>query len=304
MRFDDLRLSLAIVVAATAHRDMATTDCVELFKLSIEAVSSGTYPYQLAAQLDDPRARLDLLRFIDNGKYESVEIHTTHNPHSSQYGFDATRALMRQLQLLSHNTFNLESQTTLTKSIYHSLQNVFMSCLYDKIQPRIIIMLIDMVGNIRQQTLHQLNSLNNKGQLIGFESLFASTVVRSLIWLLIHPQSPACIQIKIVKMVLDLLNTQDNSVAMSIFKEIITPIYNFASEQRTGNCQCISSLFALLSISALNVEPTRSSQISILVLLAPLSGSKSTITQDVFSEAIKNTLDSIFERTWQLFIKG
>lgn len=166
-------------------------------------------------------------------------------------------------------------------------------------------MLIDTVGNVREETLRQLNLVSDKDtlQAFGFERAFASTVVRSLIKLMIHPESVPSIQIKIVNTILELLNTQDNHVAISIFRDIMRQLYEFVSDDK-GKSECVASLLALLSISALNVDSTHANHTSILIHLAPLSGSKSTLTQDVFSESAKNTFDKIFERTWRILIKG
>ncbi|TIA88775.1 hypothetical protein E3P99_02390 [Wallemia hederae] len=325
MRYDDLRLSLfishlcsrlssslqqhrEICVQAVTEEKLAgsilifSPDCVELFRLSIEAVSRNTYPTQLAAQLDHPAARLDLLRFMNDERCQNVT--DGEDASAAVPDTDATRSLMTHLQFLNDSKpVDLEAHTRITADVYHSLQTVLMSC-HDE---RLINMLVDMTGGIRAKSLDTVSTITDNDQValqakLAFEKAFASTVVRALIQLLAHPKTKPSVQRNLVRVVLELLNSNDTLVATSVFSEIMRQLYQLAKENEGGS-QCIACLLALLSISVHKIEPTHTNLTSILMHLAPLSGSKSSLTCQVFSDAVKCTIDAIFERTWRLLLK-
>ena len=199
---------------------------------------------------------------------------------------------------------DLETHTRITADVYHSLQAVLMSC-HDE---RLINMLVDMTGGMRAKSLDQVSAItitDNDVALqarLAFEKVFASTVVRALIQLLAHPKTKPSVQRSVVRVVLELLNSNDSRVATSVFSEIMRQLYQLAKENE-GRSKYIACPLALLSISVHKIEPTHTNLTSILMHLAPLSGSKSTLTCQVFSDAVKCTIDAIFERTWRLLLK-
>ncbi|TIB78134.1 hypothetical protein E3Q22_02783 [Wallemia mellicola] len=293
MRFDDLRLALAILLSTSIPRNISTKgeiiNYVELFTLTIESLSKRKYPSQLASELDDEIARLELLRFMTGDSTDRVEI-------SAPIPTESARNLMQYLQLLNSKPCNLESQIHITTNVYKALADVLVSYTTNGFQLRIISMLINMIKGVYQETITQLKKVTDDNTLMSlpFGSTFSSTVIHSLIKLLTSSNSIRQLQLEIIDAILDLINNHNEQFAMDISLELINQLHDQIQDRKVTP-GCLISLIALLSVSISKTNPTHNNLSAILMHLAPLSGSKSQNLSDI---PAKHSIDGTFERVW------